>query len=418
MSLRSARTFVAVLAAAMAAAVVAAAPVPAAEPGELAGKVNADVVRLRAGPGTQYTIVGRVALGQKMAVLGEKEGWYMVPFPADRWCWITKRYVRKLAKTSGGAIPGVVSANEVRIRAAGDLRSKIVAVRNAGDKVSVIGEVGDWYKIVPPREARAWIYKEYVDILEGKEAPKIEDKPEPPAALVGPPSPVTDDVSDEPLGKTGGVGGLGERPAEGYRTRAEPPEPKGSEIPGVDLAGMSAKERLATAQGIFQAGCEEKNSDRMVTAGMIFASLANDYFTDNATRSAARERLRAVVVELPQAEQRKIIAFESKALKAQVQRIRSHYNEELSAIEVPVKRRKYTAIGVVEAMPRARRRPGDYRLVVGVVPYYYLRSRRIDLRPYVGKTVGIVGRIEPAPIGWTSRVLTVSVIEALPELEE
>ena len=411
---------------------------------ETAGRVNADVVRLRAGPGTRYTIVGKVRLGARIAVLGEKEGWYMTPFPAGRWCWIAKRYIRVTGKAMAGGKPGMVTANNVRIRAAGDLRSVIVAVRNAGDKVNIVGEAGDWYKVSPPEEARAWIYREYVDLLEEDRTPKIEvlksgDDSGGDEILEA--AGATDDVDDTPLGETGGVQGVGKPGEQGLRTTKPPvragdappigggtvkPEEvpaaqkpaEGGDIPGVNLAGMSTREKLATAEGIYRGALEKNDSAGLVTAGMIFARLANDYFADNDTRTVARVRLRAVVVKLPPSDQRKLIAFERQALRDELAAIRKHYEKELDELTIPPRRRRYTAIGVIEEVPKVRGRPGDYRLIVGKLPYHYLRSRRVDLGSYAGKKVGILGNFDPAPTGASYRVLDVVVVEPLPELEE
>lgn len=56
--------------------------------GKDTGTVNARRVNLRAGPGTEYSILGQVSKQEKLKVTSEKDGWYKIEPPDGTAGWI------------------------------------------------------------------------------------------------------------------------------------------------------------------------------------------------------------------------------------------------------------------------------------------------------------------------------------------
>ena len=63
---------------------------------------------------------------------------------------------------------GEVSAGDVYVRSGASLSHYTVCKLNAGDRVAIVGERGEWYEILPPNDAFSLISGEYVDTADNK----------------------------------------------------------------------------------------------------------------------------------------------------------------------------------------------------------------------------------------------------------
>lgn len=61
---------------------------------------------------------------------------------------------------------GEVAGNDVYVRSGPSLNHYPVCKLNAGDRVTILGERGDWYEIAPPDETFSWISAQYVDSVD------------------------------------------------------------------------------------------------------------------------------------------------------------------------------------------------------------------------------------------------------------
>jgi N-acetylmuramoyl-L-alanine amidase len=64
--------------------------------------VNADVLRVRSGPGLQYPQIGRVFSGNHLLTLHEQNGWYYVRTPSGEYGWISSEYAAIINVVSRG----------------------------------------------------------------------------------------------------------------------------------------------------------------------------------------------------------------------------------------------------------------------------------------------------------------------------
>lgn len=126
------------------------------------GVVTSDDVYVRSGPSKNYYHVGKVNTGELVEVESELYGWYVIKPPAGSYSFISKQFVKVDADGKTGTLTG----DNVRVRApagGGPSRSyKIQLKLNTGDKVAIVGEQDDYLKIMPPADARLYVFGELV----------------------------------------------------------------------------------------------------------------------------------------------------------------------------------------------------------------------------------------------------------------
>jgi len=253
------------------------------------GRVTADSVRLRTGPGTSFTSVGNVSRGREIPILDEKNGWYRTKYPADGACWVP----RQLVKAGPGAAPktGIVTGS-LLVRAGG-VRGETVAILKEDDEVSILGEAGGWLRIAPPSEAQAWIFGRFVA--------KIEE---------GPPAHAGTEEEAETPGNASG--------------------PKMND----------PRETFKEAEAIYRAEMQELKEGKpadLLVPGRMFVRVANDYFCDEETRRTARARIVSISGNVPPDAGKTLADYDAEVLKAEIERVKMLYEKEMSKGPAPLK---------------------------------------------------------------------------------
>jgi uncharacterized protein YgiM (DUF1202 family) len=145
-------------------------------------------VYVRSGPGTAYYQCGKLSAPVRVNVIGfTHNAWFQITPPAGSFSWISKTYV-ELDKANPKK--GIVTGDAVRVWAGSDfvepMRSSSLQTKlNKGDTVEIIGAPegeGDYYKIIPPKDASLWISGDSLKALK-KEEPKPEPKDVQPALV-------------------------------------------------------------------------------------------------------------------------------------------------------------------------------------------------------------------------------------------
>jgi uncharacterized protein YgiM (DUF1202 family) len=138
-------------------------------------------VYVRSGPGTAYYQCGKLSAPQRVNVIGfTHNAWFQITPPPGSFSWISKTYV-EIDKTNPKK--GVVTGDAVRVWAGSDfvepMRSSSLQTKlNKGDAVEIIGAPegeGDYYKVIPPKDASLWISGDSLKALK-KEEVKVEPK--------------------------------------------------------------------------------------------------------------------------------------------------------------------------------------------------------------------------------------------------
>lgn len=143
------------------------------------GIVTGNSVYVRSGPDINWFRITKLMKDNKVEVVGEETGWYKIVPPEGSFSWVSKAYVEKKEGNKG-----IVAGDRVSIRAGSTLTDRKTSIQmqaNKGMEVTIIGEEGDWYKIVPPEGAYVWISAQYVKPVSGEVAEAATTPPAEPA---------------------------------------------------------------------------------------------------------------------------------------------------------------------------------------------------------------------------------------------
>ena len=163
------------------------------------GTVTANVLNVRAKPGTYYEIVAKIRKNTRVEIVEATESWLRIRVPGDAKAWIAMSFLNN---------DGVVTGDRVRIHSGPGLVFSTFAYANKGDEVTPAGApVEGWQRIKAPPTATAWVSSAFVE-LEPEPEPELEPaetepEPEPEPAETEPePEPEPEpDVEVEPAPK-------------------------------------------------------------------------------------------------------------------------------------------------------------------------------------------------------------------------
>ena len=133
--------------------------------------VNADVLRVRTGPGTSYEIMSRVHEGDTLNVIGQENGWYKIKHHG-KVGYVSGEFVNA-GSTSTTSKPDnnttvqaasgnyTVNVSSLRVRTGPSTSHTQLGSLHKGQVVQITGEVQDWFKINYSGQP-AYISKDYV----------------------------------------------------------------------------------------------------------------------------------------------------------------------------------------------------------------------------------------------------------------
>jgi SH3-like domain-containing protein len=304
-------------------------------------EVTAKTLNLRNGPGTNFTALHVVKMGEKLQVVGEKLGWLEVIMPARVPCWISAKLVER---KEGGK--GTVKGNKVNVRSStSNTGNNIIGQLSADNEVSIIGEEEGWLKIVPPESLRGWVSQKYTKNW-GTQADyeKLKQKSETTAQ--------EQDRLEKIL-----------KEADTIFAKESVKQPLDQNLEEVlkmyeEVADKSMDEKL-TAKAIEKINIIKPNIAVVRQVRDTLEQLRKDYET-------AEDVKRAMIKELMD----KLV----KEMKPSL---------------------GFVATGRVDYVGKIMSRPGTHRLVKGDETLYYLESpnKKVDLNKYYGKQVGVNGEV-------------------------
>lgn len=124
----------------------------------LLGNVSGNNVNIRSGRGLNFEVISQLDKGRGVVVIGEEGQWYKIMLPKNTQCFVRQDFVAQ----------GVVLSDNLRVRAGAGLNYSVLGTLNAKDQVQVVGREGDWLKIAPPANCSGWISKQYVQLTKRK----------------------------------------------------------------------------------------------------------------------------------------------------------------------------------------------------------------------------------------------------------
>jgi len=146
-----------------AASAVSAAPKP------FVAEVTANDVYIRSGPGTQNYHCGKLFDGDRVQVTKAESGWSCIVPPPGCFSWIAMQYV---SINLENPTMGIVTGNNVGVYAGSDYVLPMNSISkqmvlNRGQNVRLLSEEKDeYYKIAPPEGAHLWISSQFVRPLQ------------------------------------------------------------------------------------------------------------------------------------------------------------------------------------------------------------------------------------------------------------
>jgi uncharacterized protein YgiM (DUF1202 family) len=119
------------------------------------GEITAHDVNVRAGAHLNYEIMAKLDKGDLVLITGEHGEWLRIAPPPGVLVWVAAEYV---------ASDGLVEGNSVNVRSGPALKYNIVCQLKRDDHVVIkeTSEKRDWYGIVPPEGAGAYVYAKFV----------------------------------------------------------------------------------------------------------------------------------------------------------------------------------------------------------------------------------------------------------------
>jgi N-acetylmuramoyl-L-alanine amidase len=121
-----------------------------------------DHLRVRTGPGTQYTVAGYLKQGQTVKVLEKKNEWTKIK-SSDLSGWVFTTYLSS-ESSSTKQTAAIVTVDNLNVRAIPSEKGKIIGKLNRGDYVNIIDEQSSWSKVVIDNETVGWVYSTFVSL--------------------------------------------------------------------------------------------------------------------------------------------------------------------------------------------------------------------------------------------------------------
>ncbi len=151
-------------------------PAPASQPADTAtptaktpafpfeGEVSGTNVYVRSGPAVSYYPTTKLNAGDRVLVLGEKFGWYEIVPPPRSFSYVDTSAVER----APGAKTGKIIKEQAYVTAGSELEQRKTSTQITlpkGTAVEIIGEADGFYRIVPPKGAKLYISRQYVEAV-------------------------------------------------------------------------------------------------------------------------------------------------------------------------------------------------------------------------------------------------------------
>lgn len=129
------------------------------------GVINANAVYVRSGPSENFYPTVKLDKGAKVTVVGIKYNWLKIEPPEGSFSYVAKAYVQRHGDGSEGVVAENASPN---VRAGSDLNAMKTTVQTKlqpGQRVRIMGEQDEYFKIEPPAGSYLYVDQRYVDAV-------------------------------------------------------------------------------------------------------------------------------------------------------------------------------------------------------------------------------------------------------------
>ncbi len=127
------------------------------------GSINSNAVYVRSGASENDYATAKLDKGAQVTVVGERFNWLKIQPPEGTFCYVAQAYVNK---AGNGSIGVVTSTLNVRVGSTlNPLKTKIAGRLEPGQRVEIIGEQDEYFKIKPPADVFVYVNKNFVDLV-------------------------------------------------------------------------------------------------------------------------------------------------------------------------------------------------------------------------------------------------------------
>ncbi len=128
---------------------------------QFTGVVNSNAVFVRSGPSENDYATMKLDKGVEVTVVGLRFEWLKVKPPEGSFCYVAKAYVNR---AGNGSIGQVSTTLYVRVGSSlNPLKTKVAMKLEPTQRVEIIGEQDEYFKVKPPEGVYYYINKQFVD---------------------------------------------------------------------------------------------------------------------------------------------------------------------------------------------------------------------------------------------------------------
>jgi uncharacterized protein YgiM (DUF1202 family) len=124
-------------------------------------KDNSAIVR--AGDNDNFENLCTLSKSDFVKIIDRRYSWFKILLPRKAALYVSKDYV---ALTSDEKGIGIINASNVNLRAGAGTRYSIVGQISKPEKVSILSEETEWYKIEPPYGTTGWVLSSQIILAE------------------------------------------------------------------------------------------------------------------------------------------------------------------------------------------------------------------------------------------------------------
>jgi uncharacterized protein YgiM (DUF1202 family) len=348
---------------------------------ERIAEVSATVVNVRTGPGVAYAAVTKAMRGSRLTVLGERDGWVKIVMPENESSWVSAEFIQK-----GGENIGTLTGDGVNVRQDPAASGQILGQLPLGYQVKIAEERTGWYRIKPLPGTVGWVSADFIRIVSG--------------------APLTSVPVAAPRATPAGAGAPG--------PTAPPETAAPSEATRAPVTPSESAKQFEEAEAIFKAEVSKPDIATWDVPKLITLYEALTKSPDRDVRFKADNRLSQLNlyknIQERMAEGQKTDA----EVKQKIQDLETTFQTQIAELRRAMVEPGYVAVGVLRRLaipylpPATHKIQGERRIL------FLLYSPDLDLSPYEGQKVGIMGTLT-VPSGWETPLIRVTAVRVLEE---
>jgi len=129
------------------------------------GVVTADGLRIRKGPGTNYSILAHLNKNDRVSIIQTSGNWLEISFQGMKG-WVSREFVQTSTNTNSPSptqLSGKVTASLLNVRNQPSLQGSVIGMLNKNDTVAIHAEQNNWYQI-SFNNGKAWVSKDFIQV--------------------------------------------------------------------------------------------------------------------------------------------------------------------------------------------------------------------------------------------------------------